>query len=117
MKKFYNGQPVICINDDFKKVRKQYARVSPRLPVKGKRYTVRCYVIEDKHPCVVLREISNSNVLYSDGMFRELGFWDRRFEPVTDISKLEKLQSSKRVTIKKDRNEQVRRRRQKEGAE
>lgn len=124
MKKFYNGQPVICTDDDFKNTLKHYARFSPNLPVKGRHYIVRCYIVGgncpegiENRPCIVLREISNIEVPYTDGVWREMGFWDRRFEPVTDISRLEKLQKSKRLTVRKDSKEQVRKRKQKEDAE
>jgi hypothetical protein len=82
MPKFYVGQPVICVDGDFEVVSRRYPGCTwPRL---GHRYVIRAYVLEYSHfPAVVLREIENPLVRYRDGVLREAGFWDERFEPAT----------------------------------
>lgn len=76
---FYPGQPVICINDDFSWARKHYPDVNLAWPTFGKRYIVRDYVCGGRHPALVLYEITNPNVIYSDGEIKEAGFWEKRF--------------------------------------
>jgi hypothetical protein len=76
---FYVGQPVICINDDFKFSRKKYPDPRISYPSFGKRYTVRSYVCGGKYPGIVLEEFTNPEVKYFNGEIREAGFWDQRF--------------------------------------
>jgi len=75
---FYVGQPVICVNDNFSWCRKYYPEVI-HYPEKGHRYIVRDYVCEGTTPAIVLNEMKNPPVVYTDNMIREAGFWDRRF--------------------------------------
>lgn len=75
---FSAGQPVICINDDFKWCRRHYPEVK-NYPVFASRYIIRGYVIDGNHPAVVLRELSNQNVAYTNGSIHEAGFWQDRF--------------------------------------
>lgn len=85
--KFYPGQPVICINDDFRHTIRKYNELASGItwPVRGRRYVVRSYAIARvKYPSVLLMEIKNRRVPYADGIVREAGFWDERFEPATE---------------------------------
>jgi hypothetical protein len=75
---FAAGQIVICINDDFSFARKKYPEVLG-YPVFGQRYQIRDYVCDGKAPAVVLQEFTNPRVPYIDGVWREAGFWDKRF--------------------------------------
>lgn len=83
---------MICINDNFNRAMRIYKRVT--WPKKGCRYVIRDYVHLKDTPAVVLREIHNVDVVYSDGTIKEAGFWDERFVPATDISELQKLLTS-----------------------
>jgi hypothetical protein len=74
---FAAGQPVICINDNFKRSRKKFPGLN--FPTFGKRYTVRDYVCDGKYPAIVLHEIRNHKVRYMNGDIQEGGFWDVRF--------------------------------------
>ena len=91
MPRFYIGQPVICVDDR----RNKYLRPFRVKWVKmGQRYTIRAYqhaVMPVNRPMdfVLLHEIHNPSVPWSDGQFMEAGFWEERFEPATDISRLE----------------------------
>lgn len=91
--RFYDGQPVVCINDRFSSAWWRIATVQfgLTLPAKGRRYVVRGYSDGPEPPCVLLREIANPRVPWSDGKQREVAFWDERFVPITDISDLERL--------------------------
>lgn len=75
---FHTGQEIICINDDFSWARKKYPTVM-NYPRFGNRYTVRGYACGGPKPAVLLQEITNISVVYSDGKIRESGFWDGRF--------------------------------------
>lgn len=75
---FSLGQPVICINDDFKWCRRNYPEVQ-NYPRFASRYIIRGYVTDGSHPAVVLRELTNINVLYLNGQTHEAGFWQDRF--------------------------------------
>lgn len=82
MPKFYPGQPVVCVNDNFRRSRVIYPGVT--WPRRGVKYRVRCYVVSGvAYPALVLHEIHNKRVPYMDGVMREAGFWDERFEPAT----------------------------------
>lgn len=95
MSRFYIGQPVVCLSG--------YETTSPRTrrfsqthgitwPEKGRRYVVRDYVISvEGLDGIVLEEIANPVVRYSNGAQAEASFSDTRFGPITDISELEKL--------------------------
>ncbi len=88
MSRFYAGQPVICINDNFDNVRLMYPRCA--WPTRGSRYVVRDSITPQAttngkiYVAVLLREITNPVVLYRDGVHREAGFWEGRFEPITE---------------------------------
>lgn len=96
--KFYVGQPVICVNDDFTRADKYYPGIT--WPVRGRRYVVRGYVADGSarigfsrvvYAAIVVMEIRNRRVRYMDGGVREAGFWDERFEPATSIEDLKKV--------------------------
>ena len=89
--KFNAGESVICINDDFSWARRNYRPYKLTYPVRGQCYVIRGYVIGGKKPAVVLQSISNPRVPYNDGIWREAGFWDERFERAPDISELRKI--------------------------
>lgn len=75
---FETGQAIICINDDFKWARKHYPQVV-NWPRFGSRYIVRGYVCDGRCPAIVVQEMTNVIVIYSDGAEREAGFADKRF--------------------------------------
>jgi hypothetical protein len=88
--RFYVGQPVVCVHDDFTRVKAMYPNCS--WPVHGVVYHVRRYLLAKPtlvegalvvYPAIALYEIHNPMVTYMDGIKREAGFWDERFEPVT----------------------------------
>ena|SRR3989442_13268652 len=81
---FSPGQPVICINDDFRWCRRHYPSVQ-NYPRFASRYIIRAYVIGGSHPAVVLRELSNINVKYMDGSIHEAGFWQDRFIAISPL--------------------------------
>ena len=91
---FYKGQPVVCINGDFTYVNKYYPNVS--WPTQGGRYVIRDYVAQTLtgkvcYPAVLLMEIRNRRVHYMDGFLAEVGFWEARFAPATDIGDLRRV--------------------------
>lgn len=91
--RFYNGQPVVCINDRFQSEwwRREMQKKGLTLPTRDHRYTVRGYSDGPDPPCILLVEIANPPVMWSDGKEREAAFVDKRFAPITDISELEKI--------------------------
>lgn len=89
--KFKSGEPVICIDDSFTWARQTYRSFNLTFPVCGRCYVVRGYVIKGSHPAITLQGISNVQVPYLDGKFREAGFWEERFARAPDISDLRKI--------------------------
>ncbi|MDE2022501.1 MAG: hypothetical protein KGI71_06340 [Patescibacteria group bacterium] len=97
--RFYNGQPVICVDDRFgsRWWRAALAKHGITLPSLGSRYAVRGYVDAPGPSCILLVEIANPLVMYGDGKEREASFAETRFQPATDIGDLEKMLTSKSV--------------------
>jgi hypothetical protein len=90
--RFYIGQPVVCIND------RRGAFVRRNFPLanwikKGARYTIRenmtARMPNGVLTFVTLREVHNPYVAWHDGQFMEMGFWEERFEPATDIGEFD----------------------------
>jgi hypothetical protein len=85
MRKFYIGQPVVCINDNFSWAKRVFSTFPIAYPSLGQRYVVRAYLyIGDDKPIIALAGITNIKIPYTDGVWREAGFWDGRFAPVTE---------------------------------
>lgn len=89
--KFRNGDSVVCINDDFKWARKKYLQFNMTFPTRGKCYVVRAYVMLGSYPALVLQDIVNPRVPYNDGVWREAGYWDERFEKAPSIEGLKEI--------------------------
>jgi hypothetical protein len=89
--KFRAGESIVCIDDKFAWARRKYKKFGMLFPVQGRCYVVRGYVILGSHPAVLLREITNPRVPYSDGYWREAGFWEERFEKAPNIDGLKQL--------------------------
>lgn len=85
MSRFYIGQPVVLVHDNWPSFwSSKWARGSTR-PVKGQKYHVRSYQYDAPPPlCMTLMEITNPMVRWSDGVEREAGFAETRFAPITD---------------------------------
>jgi hypothetical protein len=92
MGRFYNGQPVICVDD---RLRPAAIRRYPNViyPKKGQRYTIRHpdLPVGGKLTFVLVTEIRNQVVVWPCGARFEAGFWEDRFEPATDITLLENI--------------------------
>ena len=87
--RFYNGQPVVCINDNFSWARRMYPFTDIVYPVRGQRYVVRGYVnITVSHranaPALLVVGITNPRVRYVNGEMHEAGFAEHRFAPITE---------------------------------
>lgn len=89
MPKFKAGESVVCINDDFDWSRKKYHGLS--YPTRGTCYVVRRYVCGGEHPAIVLVGLRNIRVRYTDGVVREAGFWDERFEKAPGIDDIRRI--------------------------
>lgn len=95
MPRFYIGQPVICVDD---RLNAWLIRHHPNVTwvTRGQRYTIRAHqqavMPVNRHMnFVLLHEIRNPIVPWSDGQYMEAGFWEERFEPATDISELDRI--------------------------
>jgi hypothetical protein len=89
--KFKPGESVVCIDDSFSWARRHYRSYRLTFPVRGKCYVVRKYIVKGKYPAIVLQGIHNPDVKYNDGMWREAGFWDERFERAPGIEEIKKI--------------------------
>lgn len=92
MGRFYNGQPVICVDD---RLRRGPTQRYPGLkwPVKGRKYVIRVAEIPQRGPrnFVLVNELRNRVITWPCGARFEAGFWEDRFEPATDITLLENI--------------------------
>lgn len=108
MAKFYVGQPVICVDD---RLRPNVVRRYPNMtwPVRGQRYTIRANIPAKTSNMgmltfVLLREIRNRKERYPGGTVAELGFWEERFEPATDIGDIKKAADDVSQFVKGDKS-------------
>ncbi len=90
---FHVGQMVVCINGDF--VDKCW-RMVPHMPVKSRIYVLRGVVLGWYRPhgvYLVVEELINPAIKWSDGTTSEPHFLAARFRPVrtTDISIFRKM--------------------------
>jgi hypothetical protein len=106
MAKFYVGQPVICVDDRLRRsVLARYPGMTwPKL---GQRYTIRANLSAPtsnmgRLTFVLLREIRNRRARYPSGMVAELGFWEERFAPATDIGDIERAADDVSQFVKGD---------------
>ncbi len=84
MSRFYVGQPVVLVNDDWPSFWfSKWANDSTR-PVRGRTYHVRSYQLLSPPICITLMEIKNPLVRWRDGTINEAGFAEFRFAPITD---------------------------------
>jgi hypothetical protein len=91
MAKFKEGESAVCINDDFTYATRKYSGTPLTFPKRGKCYVVRGYAVRGKFPAVLLIGIKNPRVRYMDGVTREAGFWEERFERAPGIEDLTKI--------------------------
>jgi hypothetical protein len=89
--KFKTGESVVCIDDSFTWARKKYAMFKITWPTQGCCYVVRGYAIKGDYPAIVLRGIVNPRIPYNDGIWREAGFWEERFERAPSIDNLKQI--------------------------
>jgi hypothetical protein len=90
--RFYNGQPVICVDG---RLRRGPTQRYPGLiwPKKGRKYIIRCAEVPQRgaRNFVLVQEIRNRIITWPCGARFEAGFWEDRFEPATDITLLEDI--------------------------
>jgi hypothetical protein len=103
--KFRSGESIVCINDNFKWARRQYKAHNLTFPVRGKCYVVRSYVVLGTHPALVLQGIVNIRVPYKDGVWREAGYWEERFEKAPSIDGLKEIARKAKITAPKELEE------------
>lgn len=89
---FRTGQKIICINDNFKWAKRRWPELE--YPKFGGVYVMRAYVLIAKKSILVVREITNREIRYTDGHIREAGFWEGRFVGKFD-SQLKEVQEIK----------------------
>ena len=86
-KRFYVGQPVICVNDRWGATAVRcYVENGLTFPFKNRLYHVRSYLFYRARGgwMITLEEIANPVVTYDFGLRCEAGFMERRFEPRTE---------------------------------
>lgn len=98
--KFYVGQKIVCINDDWSNWKDSDAinETVPNRPVKGQKYTIReikiiTYLniessgIKMITPGILFQEITNPTWLWDSGEIGEYYFWHKRFAPLEEKKK------------------------------
>jgi hypothetical protein len=117
MARFYNGQPVICVDD---RLRRGPTRRYPGLiwPRKGQRYVIRHAAIPQHgaHNFVTVVEIRNRVITWPCGARFEAGFHEDRFEPATDITLLEDIKDFAGLQVDRRKTPTAPTRRKKEDA-
>lgn len=88
---FGAGESIVCINDDFRWAKLYYKNFNLTYPRRGACYVVRNYLVLGSHPALTVQGINNPKVPYKDGIWREAGFWDQRFEKAPSIDELKEI--------------------------